>query len=156
MWSRQQWVSDSESQRCGYMGWGTKHARKLRHVIHDKGRISETDKQDLTKLPSKEHLRWQQTRKLLAYRESTRTILIITCPYSKCNPLYKVRKAKRKQTACWLDWKKNTIKENNGDKVEWTENRPHRTRQTAPPTRESMLVRERMNAFMAMLRWSSR
>ena len=35
---------------------------------------------DLTRLPSKEHLRWQQTTKLLAYRESTQTILNITCP----------------------------------------------------------------------------
>ena len=38
-----------------------------------------------TRLPSKEHLRWQQTMKLLAYRESTHTIL--TCPYHKSNPL---------------------------------------------------------------------
>ena len=32
------------------------------------------------------HLRWQQTRKLLAYRESTHTILNVTCPYFMCNP----------------------------------------------------------------------
>ncbi len=38
---------------------------------------------DLTRLPSKEHLRWQQT--LLAYRESTRTILSVTFHYSMCN-----------------------------------------------------------------------
>ena len=30
---------------------------------------------NLTRLPSKEHIRWQQTRKLLPYRESTRIIL---------------------------------------------------------------------------------
>ena len=38
-----------------------------------------------TRLQSKEHLRWQQTWKPLAYRESTRTILSVTCPYSMCN-----------------------------------------------------------------------
>ena len=32
---------------------------------------------DLTRFPSNEHLRWQYTRKLLAYRESTPTIAII-------------------------------------------------------------------------------
>ena len=41
-------------------------------------------------MPSKEHLRWQQTRKLLAYRESTHTILRVTRPYSKCNHLYEI------------------------------------------------------------------
>ena len=38
---------------------------------------------DTAGLPSKEHLRWQQTRKLLAYRESTHILNIVTCPYSK-------------------------------------------------------------------------
>ena len=33
----------------------------------------------LTRLPSKKHLRWQQTRKLLAYREFTHTILHVSC-----------------------------------------------------------------------------
>ena len=37
---------------------------------------------DLTRLPSKEHLSWQQTRELLPYRESA--IISVTCPYSKC------------------------------------------------------------------------
>ena len=32
--------------------------------------------QDLTRLPSNEHLRWQQARKVLAYRKCTRAILI--------------------------------------------------------------------------------
>ena len=41
---------------------------------------------DWTRLPSKEHLRWQQTRKLLDYRESSYAILRVPCPYSKCNP----------------------------------------------------------------------
>ena len=45
----------------------------------------EEEEQDLTTLPSKEHLRRQQTRKRLAYQESTRTILNVTSPYSKCN-----------------------------------------------------------------------
>ena len=31
-------------------------------------------------MPSKEHPEWQQTRKLLSYRESTHTILGVTCP----------------------------------------------------------------------------
>ena len=42
----------------------------------------------LTRLPSKEHLRCQQTRKLFAYRESTHMILRVTCLYSKCNTTY--------------------------------------------------------------------
>ena len=51
-------------------------------VIKDK-----TDKIDhLTRLPSKEHLRWQQTRKLLGYRESTHAIISVTCPYYMCTP----------------------------------------------------------------------
>ena len=42
-------------------------------------------KQDLTRLPFKEHLRWQPTRKLIAYRESTHEY------YSKCDlPLFYV------------------------------------------------------------------
>ena len=40
--------------------------------------------QDLTILPSKKHLRWQQTRKLFAYRESTHTIISVTFPYFMC------------------------------------------------------------------------
>ena len=41
----------------------------------------ETKSGNLTRLPSKEHLRWQQTRKLFAYRDSTHTILSVTCPW---------------------------------------------------------------------------
>ena len=40
--------------------------------------------QDLTRLPPKEHLRLEQTRKLLAYLECTHAILSVTSPYSKC------------------------------------------------------------------------
>ena len=38
--------------------------------------------QDLTRLLSKQHLRWQQTRKLLTYQESTCTILFSPHPYN--------------------------------------------------------------------------
>ena len=37
----------------------------------------------LTRWPSKEDLRWQQTWKLIGYRESTHTILSVTYPYPK-------------------------------------------------------------------------
>ena len=36
---------------------------------------------DLTRLPSKQQLRWLQTRKLLAYQESTCTNLSVSYPY---------------------------------------------------------------------------
>ena len=36
---------------------------------------------DLTRLPSKQELRWLRTRKPLAYRESTCTNLSVSCPY---------------------------------------------------------------------------
>ena len=44
-----------------------------------------TFQQDLTGLPSKEHLRWQQTWELLTYWEYIHCILHVTCIYSKCN-----------------------------------------------------------------------
>ena len=54
-------------------------------VVTDKVVISPF-RSDLKRLPSEEHLRWQSTRKLLAYRESTHTILSVTFPYFMCNP----------------------------------------------------------------------
>ena len=42
--------------------------------------------QDLTRLPSKEHLRWWLTRELFAYRESTHNIMSVPFPYYMCNP----------------------------------------------------------------------
>ena len=35
----------------------------------------------LTRLPSKEHLKWQHTRTRISYRDSTHAIISATCPY---------------------------------------------------------------------------
>ena len=64
----------------------------LQNDTHTRARIKMFNKiqQDLTRSPSTEHLRWQQTRTLLAYREFTHTLLIVSCPYSKCNPTFTI------------------------------------------------------------------
>ena len=46
-------------------------------VVKDKTDIID----HLTRLPSKEHLIWQQTRKRISYRESTHAIISVTSPY---------------------------------------------------------------------------
>ena len=45
------------------------------------GKSTFVDRAYLTRLPSKQELRWLQTRKPLAYRESTCTNLSVSCPY---------------------------------------------------------------------------
>ncbi len=45
------------------------------------GRTKRSWEKDLTRLPSKQELRWLRTRRPLAYRESTCTNLSVSCPY---------------------------------------------------------------------------
>ena len=61
---------------------------------------------DLTRLPSKQHIRWQQTRMLLDNRESTHTIRRVTCPYYKCNPWLR----DTCQFCSWTHWAYSTGK----------------------------------------------
>ena len=44
--------------------------------------------QDITSLPSKKHIRWQQTSTLSAYLESTHRIISVIWTYSKCSQVY--------------------------------------------------------------------
>ena len=57
----------------------TKLFRKVKE-IGDKQKLQDFNK-ILTRLPSKQELRWLRTRKPLAYRESTCTNLSVSCPY---------------------------------------------------------------------------